>query len=238
MNIKKMMKVFAALVMGFATLLGLAVGQDQIVATMAKESEPTPIPSTDKSFPQRYARYKLQRGDTFDISFELNPEFNQTATVQPDGYVTLRGVGDLMVPDQTIPELTATLRNAYSKILNDPRITLILKDFEKAYFVADGQVARPGKYEMRGDTTVIQAVAMAGGFLDTAKHSQVLLFRKSSEGWYSAKIINVKKMESAGKLNEDPQLHPGDMLFVPKNRFSKIKPFLPSTNVGTYIRPY
>jgi polysaccharide export outer membrane protein len=238
MNIKRMMRVCAPLCMGFATLLSLAVGQDQIVAAAAKDSEPTAISSTDKSFPERYARYKLQRGDTFDISFELNPEFNQAATVQPDGYVTLRGIGDLMVPDQTIPELTATLRKAYSKILNDPRITVILKDFEKAYFVADGQVARPGKYEMRGDTTVIQAVAMAGGFLDTAKHPQVLLFRKSSEGWYSAKIINVKKMESAGNLKEDPQLHPGDMLFVPKNRYSKIKPFLPSTSVGTFVRPY
>jgi polysaccharide export outer membrane protein len=93
---------------------------------------------------------------------------------------------------------------------------------------------------LRGDTTLTQAIAMAGGFLDTAKHSQVLLFRKASEGWYSAKIINVKKMENHGNLTEDPQLRAGDMLFVPKNQFSKFKAFIPSSSVGTYtqIKPF
>jgi protein involved in polysaccharide export with SLBB domain len=80
---------------------------------------------------------------------------------------------------------------------------------------------------------------MAGGFTDSSKHSQVLLFRKAGEGWYSAKIFNVKKMENAGDLHEDPQLRAGDMLFVPKNAYSKFKAFLPSSSVGTYsqLRP-
>jgi polysaccharide export outer membrane protein len=238
MNIK-IIRVFALLVMGFEILLGLAVGQ-QIVSGVAKESEANTLASTDKSFPERYPRYKLQAGDSFDLAFELNPEFNQTATVQPDGYITLRGIGEIQVKGQTVPQLTATLRSAYSKILNDPLISVVIKDFEKAYFIADGQVAKPGKYDLRGDTTLTQAIAMAGGFLDSAKHSQVLLFRKASEGWYSAKIVNVKKMESQGNLLEDPQLHPGDMLFVPKNRYSKIKAYLPSSSVGTFsqIKPF
>jgi polysaccharide export outer membrane protein len=207
-------------------------------ASTANVSDGSTAAPADKSFPERFPRYKLQTGDTFDISFELNPEFNQTVTVQPDGYISLRGIGDLQVKDQTVPELKETLRSAYSKILNDPLISVVPKDFQKAYFIADGQVGRPGKYELRGDTTLTQAVAMAGGFLDTAKHSQVLLFRKASEGWYSAKIFNVKKMEAKGDLHEDPQLRPGDMLFVPKNSFSKFKAFLPTSSLGTYIRPY
>jgi polysaccharide export outer membrane protein len=155
--------------------------------------------------------------------------------VQPDGFITLRGVGDIQVQGQTVPELTATLKTAYSKILNDPLISVILKDFEKPYFVADGQIGHPGKYDLRGDMTLTQAIAIAGGFLETAKHSQVLLFRKASEGWYSAQIINVKKMEQKGNLTEDPQLRPGDMLFVPKNKYSKIKPFIPMSNMGAFF---
>lgn len=190
------------------------------------------------SFRDRYPRYKLRSGDAFDISFELSPEFNQSVSVQPDGYVTLRGVGDVHVADQTVPQLTSTLRTAYEKILHDPVISVVLKDFEKPYFVADGQIGRPGKYELRGTTTLTEAIAMAGGFQDTAKHSQVLLFRRVDESWVSAKIINVKKMEKAGDLKEDPVLHPGDMLFVPKNRLSKIKPFLPSSSMGTFAKTY
>ena len=236
----KMLRVLATVCIGFQILLGLAAGQDRMVATAAtaKVSDGNTAAATDKTFPERFPRYKLQAGDVFDVVFELNPEFNQTVTVQPDGYISLRGIGDVEIKDQTLPELKETLRTAYSKILNDPLISIVPKDFQKAYFIADGQVARPGKYELRGDTTLTQAVAMAGGFLDSAKHSQVLLFRKASEGWYSAKIFDVKKMEKAGDLHEDPQLRPGDMLFVPRNTFSKIKPFLPTSSVGTYIRPY
>jgi len=231
----KMTRVLVMLLMGPVMVTGFAVGQDQISAAAVKEPEANTVSSTDKGFPERHARYKLQPGDVFDIAFELNPEFNQTASVQPDGYISLRGVGDIQVKDQTVPQLTETLRGAYSKILNDPLISVVLKDFEKPYFVADGQVGHPGKYDLRGDTSLTQAIAMAGGFLDSAKHSQVLLFRKASEGWYSAKIINVKKMEKAGDLREDPQLQPGDMLFVPKNRFSKIKPLLPISSMGAFF---
>jgi polysaccharide export outer membrane protein len=83
-----------------------------------------------------------------------------------------------------------------------------------------------------------QAIAMAGGFQDSAKHSQVLLFRRVNSDWVSAKIINVKEMEKEGNLHEDPYLHPGDMVFVPKNRLSKIRPFLPTSGMGTVAKTY
>ena len=198
-----------------------------------------PAGAADAQFQTRSPRYKIAPGDSFDVNFELSPEFNQTGVaVQPDGFVTLRGIGDLQVQGQTIPELTQTLRAAYSKILNDPLISVILKDFEKPYFVADGQIGKPGKYDLRGDTTLTQAIAIAGGFKDSARHSQVLLFRRVSDQWMEAKVINVKQMEKSGNLKEDPMIHPGDMLFVPKNTMSKVDKFFPSASLGTFFRPY
>ncbi|HUC28988.1 MAG TPA: polysaccharide biosynthesis/export family protein [Candidatus Acidoferrum sp.] len=191
-----------------------------------------------ESFRDRYPRYKLRPGDAFDISFELSPEFNQSVSVQPDGFITLRSVGDVHVAGQTVPELTTTLRTAYAPILHDPLVSITLKDFEKPYFIADGQVGRPGKYDLRGDTTLTEAVAMAGGFLDSSKHSQVLLFRRVNDQWVSAKVIDVKKMQSEKNLTEDPLLHSGDMVFVPKNRLSKLKPLFPSASMGTFTKTY
>jgi len=184
---------------------------------------------------ERNPRYHLQAGDSFDLSFDLSPEFNQSLTVQPDGYVSLRGVGDVHVAGQTVPQLTETLKKSYSKILNDPLISVFLKDFEKPYFTVDGQVTRPGKYDLRGDTTVTQALAVAGGVNSSAKHSQVLLFRRVSDQWVEARIVNYKKMMKDGDLKEDVYLHPGDMLYVPKNTYSKIQQFMPSANLGTYF---
>ena len=204
----------------------------------SSNASPKPADSQPESFRNRYPRYKIRSGDVFDVNFELSPEFNQSVSVQPDGFITLRGVGDVHVAGETVPELTATLRSAYSQILHEPLISITLKDFEKPYFVADGQVGRPGKYDLRGDTTLTEAIAMAGGFLDSSKHSQVLLFRRVDEQWMSAKVIDVKKMQSSKNLSEDPLLHPGDMVFVPKNRVSKLKPLFPSASLGAMTKTY
>jgi polysaccharide export outer membrane protein len=221
-------------------VLTFVVGAGQLICvgqansqTGANQSDKTS--GNDPQFHQRDTRYRIEPGDTFDINFELSPEFNQQAVaVQPDGFVTLHGIGDIKVQGQTVPELTNALKTAYSKILNDPSISVVLKDFQKPYFIADGQVARPGKYDLRGDTTLTAAIAMAGGFTESAKHSQVVLFRRVDATWTSAELIDVKKMESQHNLREDPYLHPGDMLFVPKNRLSKIRPFLPTANMGAF----
>jgi polysaccharide biosynthesis/export protein len=222
---------------------GISMAQ-QSAMSMASPEKPVPdaakgsTPALDTSFRDRYPRYKIEAGDVFDIAFELSPEFNQTVTVQPDGFITLRGVGDLHVAGQTVPELTQTIRTSYDKILHEPLVSITLKDFQKPYFVADGQIGRPGKYDLRGDTTLTEAIAMAGGFQDSAKHSQVLLFRRVSDEWTSAEVFDVKKMHSKHDLREDPLLHSGDMIFVPKNRVSKIKPWLPTPSVGTIASAY
>jgi polysaccharide export outer membrane protein len=184
------------------------------------------------TFTVRYPRYKLRPGDAADISFELTPEFNQTVTVQPDGFITLRDAGDVNANGLTLPELTEKIRTAYSHILSNPRISVLLKDFEKPYFIADGQVAHPGKYDLRGDTTLVQAVALAGGFTTAAKHSQVVLFRRVNDDWVEGKLLNVKEMLNSRNLSEDLHLKPGDMIYVPKNTISKIQQFLPSYGIS------
>lgn len=232
-----------ALIALVAVALSIAFAQTSattVASTGATEASGTKTgdSASDSSFRDRYPRYKIRAGDAFDIAFELSPEFNQSVSVQPDGFVTLRGIGDVHVAGETVPELTATLRKAYDKILHDPLISITLKDFEKPYFIADGQVGRPGKYDLRGETTLTEAIAMAGGFLDSAKHSQVLLFRRVNEEWMSAQVVDVKKMQSQKNLREDPLLHTGDMLFVPKNRVSKLKPLFPSASLGAMTKTY
>jgi protein involved in polysaccharide export with SLBB domain len=82
-----------------------------------------------------------------------------------------------------------------------------------------------------------QAVAIAGGFTDASKHSQVWLFRRVSNDWAETRQVDLKKMLKSGNLAEDAHVRPGDMLYVPKNALSKIKHFIPVTTVGTYLNP-
>lgn len=200
-------------------------------AVMQTPTQQTVDQSHPPALQRRNPRYQIATSDVIVLDFPLTPEFNQTLTVQPDGFIALHGVGDMHVAGLTIPELTEKLREAYSKTLHDPVINVDLKDFQKPYFVAFGEVGKPGQYDLRGDITVAQAVAMAGGFVPSAKHSQVLLFRRVNAEWAEVKKLDMKRMLSAGNLSEDLHLQPGDIVFVPKNAISKVKPFVPFMNL-------
>ena len=141
----------------------------------------------EPTFQERYPRYRLRAGDVLELNFLFSPEFNQSVVIQPDGYVNLRGVADLRVQDKTVPDVVELLQAAYSKILRDPAITVELKEFEKPYFVVGGEVTKPGKYDLRGDTTVLEAITIAGGVSDKSRTSQVLLFRRVSNDWVEVK---------------------------------------------------
>jgi polysaccharide biosynthesis/export protein len=204
--------------------------QPSSTSTLAK-SDPT------EQLHERYPRYEVSTGDVMDVNFEFTPEFNQTVSVQPDGFISLKGAGDLHVTGDTVPQLQASIANVYSSMLHDPKVSIILKDFNKPYFMVNGQVGRPGKFELRGDVTVVDAVAMAGGFTEMSKHSQVVLFRRVSDEWSEARLLNVKEMLNSHNLKEDVHLRPGDMVYVPQNRISKIKHLVPNTGLGMTMTP-
>jgi protein involved in polysaccharide export with SLBB domain len=206
-------------------------------AVTAERADPSQTGSSNLQFHQRDQRYRLQRSDVIEVKFRLSPEFDQTVTVQPDGFITLDGAGDIKVEDKTLPELEEAVRHAYQGILHEPVITVSLKDFDKPSFIVAGQVGHPGKYELRSDTTLVEALAIAGDLTAAAKHSQVVLFRHISNETVEARVFNVKQMLGSHNLEEDPHLLPGDLVFVPQNKISKLQRYLPTASMGAYINP-
>lgn len=208
------------------------------IGAAAQNSVASPGQSGSSSFHDRYPRYTLRSGDSFDINFEFSPEFNQTLIVQPDGFVSLREIGDIHVSGLTLPEVQQLLKTKYAGILKRPEISVTPKDLDKSYFIATGEVTRPGKYELRGDITVTEALAIAGGFTqDRAKHSEVVLFRKEGDGLGQGKVFNIKQMLNDRNLSEDVYLRPGDLLYVPQNKWSKLRQVLPTPGVGMQVIP-
>jgi polysaccharide export outer membrane protein len=169
-----------------------------------------------------------------EIHFTFSPEFDQTVSVQPDGYIALRGVKQLPVEGATVPELQEIIRRAYAGVLHDPEVSIVLKDFDKPSFIVAGEVNHQGKYELRSDTTVIEAVAIAGGLTPRAKHSQIVLFRRVSDDLVESRLLDVKSILKSRTLGEDIHLMPGDFLFVPQNLISKIKQYMPTSSLSMY----
>ena len=229
------------LVMAGATSTGAQEPREQTPPVSPQASSEAPGAADHRGHAEilqhRNRRYQLHPADVLTLEFPFTPEFNQTVTVQPDGYVTLRGIDNMHLRGLTLPEVTNALRTAYSKILHDPVINVELKDFEKPFFIVGGEVGHPGKFDLREDTTASEAVAIAGGFRESAKHSEVLLFHRVPSGWAQVKKLNMKKMLKEGNLDEDAYLEAGDFLYVPKNTMSKIARFIPTSSMGMYANP-
>ena len=182
-------------------------------------------------------RYQLHADDVVELSFPFSPEFDQTVTVQPDGYISLRGTRSIRVQGQTLPEVSASVQAAYASILHEPVIQVELKEFERPYFIVGGEVGHPGKYELRGETTTTESVAIAGGLKDSANSSKVWLFHRVPDGWVNGRKLDMKKMLKDGKLDEDAYLQPGDFVYVPKSRISTFSRFIPTSSLGLYASP-
>lgn len=183
----------------------------------------------------RHPLYRLQSSDVVELSFTVAPELNQTLTVQPDGYVMLKDAGLVEAQGMSLKEFGAAVEKAYRGYLHDPQAAVALKEFEHPYFIVGGQVGKPGKYELRSDTTVAEAVEIAGGLTPQSKHSQVVLFRRVNDGLVETRLLNLKKMLKQSSLKEDAHLRPGDMVFVPQNTISKLARFLSRPSASMYM---
>src|SRR5262249_13009182 len=122
-----------------------------------------------RTFATRDQRYRLQPNDVVELQFRYTPEFNMSATIQPDGDITSPIAGEVHVGGMTLAEAANAITKQASARLKDPEVTVLLKDFVKPHFVVAGEVAHPGTFDLRGDIGIIQAIAMSGGFKDSAQ---------------------------------------------------------------------
>lgn len=182
-------------------------------------------------------RYRLQPGDVLEVQYRYTPEFNQTVTVQPDGYVSLEIGGDLKVAGFTIEQTRVAILKQARQRLQDPVATIVLKEFQKPYFVVAGEVAQPGKLEMRERVTALQAIMLAGGMKESAKSSQVVVFRTINSDMAEVKVLNLKSIRRTTDLENDLTLQAGDIVYVPRDKLSKIERFMRLASVAAFMTP-
>jgi polysaccharide biosynthesis/export protein len=219
---------------------GSTAGQGQTPGATAVLQVTTASQSSDaqRQLQQRYPRYIIQRSDVLLLTFPLTPEFNQTVTVQPDGYVNLQNAASMHVQGMTVPEMMEALETSYAHVLHKPIINVDLEDFQKPFFTVSGQVGKPGQYELRSDITVAEGLAVAGGMTPTAK-TQVFLFHRTSAEWFAVREINMKDILKGKNTNEDATLQPGDMIYVPEKFIANFRKYVPySANAGTYVNNF
>ena len=145
---------------------------------------------------QQRERYHIHEGDQILVEFTYTPEFNQTVTVQPDGFVSLRVGGDVRVAGRTLDEVKSLIEKSASVRLNDPVVALTLTDFQHPYFVVAGEALAPMKYELREHLTVLQGLMLAGGIRQTGKEKQVVLIHGLGTADQQISLLDLKHVES------------------------------------------
>lgn len=205
-----------------------------LIPAMVFAQSGAPNPKPPAGFAQRDARYKIQPNDVVEIQFRYTPEYNYTGTVQPDGFISLQVVGDIKVGGLTLNEASTAIAKQANTRLRDPEVAVFLKDFVKPHFVVAGEVGHPGTFDLRGEVTVIQAIAMSGGFKESSKRTQVILLRRANKEFAEVKVLDMKELMSPKKIQEDILIQPDDMLVVPQNRISRLEPYVRVGSTGLY----
>lgn len=227
-------------VLGLALLVAIpAAGAERPLDGAPQAGEPETGTSGEtgaSGFAQREDRYRVQPGDVIEFQFRFTPEFNQSVKVQPDGYIPLQEAGELKVGGLTVHEVREATVKAYSEKLHDPVVSVTLKEFSMPYYIVGGEVGKPGRYDLKGDVMLSEAIQIAGGFGSGAHTSEILLFRRVSKDWVETKRINFKEALQNG-LQEDIALRPGDSIFVSRSRLGKVQKFMEASKLGLFFLP-
>ena len=174
--------------------------------------EPTAISSFSPAPP-----YRIQVGDVLDIRLMLNPELNEEVTVLPDGHISTTLVPEEMAAGRTIPDLDAALRRDYSRDLQNPRVSVVVKSFAPTRVYVAGEVTNPGEFITVGPTlTLSQAIASVSSTKLSAAEGQLFIIRRGVNDRPEFLAVDWNAVRHADNPNADVRLAPYDVVYVPK----------------------
>ena len=153
--------------------------------------------------------------DVLSVNVWKETEISRTVTVRSDGKITLPLVGELQASAKTPKQLEDEISSKLSGYISDPAVTVIVQEVRSQRFNILGQVARPGSYVMNSSTTVLDAIALGGGYRDFAKQKSIYILRRNPDGTQTRLICNYKEVIKGRHPEQNIKLEPGDTVVVP-----------------------
>lgn len=185
-----------------------------IVTAVLAGSPSVGLPAQNPPKPEPRIDYQIGPGDVLQIFVWKEPELTKDVTVRLDGRVTVPLLGDTEAAGRTPQQLAEELAKSLGKFLESPRVTVGVNQANSTRFYVVGQVGKPGEFPLSGRTTVLQALALAGGFKDFAKTDSVIIIRQDRSG-QNVIPVNYKKLEEGKDISQNVLLRPGDTIVVP-----------------------
>jgi len=158
--------------------------------------------------------YVIGADDVLSVVFWRDKDLSGDVTVRPDGRISLPLVNELQAAGLTPDQLRDQIAKAAAKFVDDPTITVVVKQINSRKVFITGQVAKPGAYTLNKPISVLQLISMAGGLLEFAKKKDIVIARTESGEQHTLKF-NYKDVLQGKNLAQNIQLKPGDTVLVP-----------------------
>ena len=158
--------------------------------------------------------YVIGPGDVLTIIFWREKDLSGDVAVRPDGKISLPLLNDVEAAGLTPEELRLRVTAAAEKLIEEPTVTVVVKQINSRQVFITGQVAKPGPYPLNGPTTVVQLLAIAGGVLEYADDKNIAIMRTENGKPVSLRF-NYDQVKKRRNLEQNIQLKPGDTIIVP-----------------------
>lgn len=202
-------------------LAGSSWAQTQLVS----ESSSQPLVSSDVTSAAKPASTSLPKahdndfvignGDVLAINVWKQPDLSKSVPVRSDGKVSLPLIGEVMASGQTPLKLEQEITTKFQPYLADPEVTVMVEQINSEKFNILGRVTKPGSYSLVNPTTVLDAIALAGGCRDFAKQKSIYILRRNSDGSETKLPFNYQDVIKGKNTAQNVELQPRDTIVVP-----------------------
>ena len=190
-------------------------------ATVLAESKPSAMnppheSALDKSSLIVTTDYIIGPEDVLDITVWKNADLSKTVQVRPDGRISLPLIGDVAAVSRTSAELTEEISTRLKAYMENPTVSIVVKEVNSYAIFVLGEVVKPGRYPLKSKTTLLQAVTLASGFTPVASRNKIVIFRFAKDGEPLMKIkASYDDIVLRDGTNQNIELKPGDTIVVP-----------------------
>lgn len=203
-------KYLIIILLGVVLMVNGACAKRQRVAS---QSEKQPAEMQDGTVPAS-EDYIFGSEDVLEILVWKNEALSRTVSIRPDGKISLPIVGDIQAAGLTATQLRDSIKERLREFKETPEVSVIVREVNSLAVFVMGEVARPGKLQLRSETTLLQALSLSGGFTQYADPENILLLRR--EGGGETRIrIRYKDILSGRNPDGNVLLHRGDTILVP-----------------------
>ena len=189
----------------------VALGQTEAPSRIAAPTNPT----AQSNAPLVDQEFIIGTGDVLAINVWKETEISRVVPVRPDGRFSLPLIGEVQASGRTTRQLESEITEKLKDYVSEPEVTVIVQEIRSQRFNVLGMVMRPGSYTLTKPMTVIDAIALAGGFRDFAKQKDIYVLRRDAAGKQTRLPFNYKDVVKGQSHGQNLELESNDTVIVP-----------------------